>query len=384
MPISTSAVEISESALFKNLQFIKGIIGNECTLSSVVKGNAYGHGIKEFVPIAHKCGIKHFSVFSAEEAYNVQQVTNGKSEVMIMGMIDPADLEWAISNEVSFFVFDTERLETTLKISKKLKKQAIIHLELETGLNRTGFDKKSLLKTSAFLVANQEHILVKGICTHYAGAESIANHVRVQKQLRSFNSLSNWLNKHGITAELKHTACSAAAMTYPKTHMDLVRIGIMQYGYWPSKETLISHLSKKNNKTDPIERVITWKSKIMTIKTVKIGEFIGYGTSYMAENDMQIGIIPVGYAQGYSRSLSNQGRILINGHRASIVGMVNMNMLIADITNIPGTKHGDEVVLIGNQGDMSISVSSFSELTDQLNYELLTRLPRDIPRIVTP
>ena len=157
----------------------------------------------------------------------------------------------------------------------------------------------------------------------------------------------------------------------------------MQYGYWSSRETLINYLSKKKNKIDPIQRIITWKSKIMTIKTVKTGEFIGYGTSYMAENEMQIGIIPVGYSHGYSRSLSNQGRILINGHRASVIGMVNMNMLVADITYIPGTKPGDEVILIGNQGDLAISVSSFSELSDQLNYEMLTRLPQDIPRIVT-
>ena len=117
---------------------------------------------------------------------------------------------------------------------------------------------------------------------------------------------------------------------------------------------------------------------------VKPGEFIGYGTSYMAENDTKIAIVPIGYAHGYSRSLSNQGRVLINGQRMGIIGMVNMNMLIVDVTNIPESEAGDEVVLIGKQGNLEISVSSFGELSAQLNYELLTRLPHDIPRIITP
>jgi alanine racemase len=166
--------------------------------------------------------------------------------------------------------------------------------------------------------------------------------------------------------------------------MDMARIGIMQYGFWPSRETFINYLSKKSDKSDPLKRVITWKSTIMTKHKVKAGEFVGYGNSYMAENETEVAIIPVGYAHGYSRSLSNQGRVLIHGQRMGVIGMVNMNMLIVDVTNIPDCEIGDEVVLIGKQGDLEISVSSFGELSIQLNYELLTRLPQDIPRIVTP
>lgn len=380
---SSSTIEISESALRNNIDFLKNTLGASCQLSAVVKGNAYGHGIRTYVSLAEKCGVDHFSVFSADEAFKAKEVLIGSS-LMIMGFIDQNDLKWAIEHEISFFVFDQGRLEATLEIAKKLKKPARIHIELDTGMNRTGFTKKELKPVIEILKANQEHLIVEGFCTHYAGAESIANHVRVKKQIKTFGQMDRWMTGKGIVPETRHTACSAAAMSYPKARMDMARVGIMQYGFWPSRETFINYISRKTDKSDPLKRVITWKSKIMTTHLVKPGEFIGYGTSYMAENDTKIAIVPVGYSHGYSRSLSNQGRVLINGQRVGVIGMVNMNMLIVDITNIPFSTIGDEVVLIGKQGDLEISVSSFGELSIQLNYELLTRLPQDIPRIITP
>ena len=379
---SSSIIEISESALKNNIDFLKSTLGDCCQLSAVVKGNAYGHGIETYVPVAEKCGVNHFSVFSADEAFKAKKVLK-TAQVMIMGFIDRNDLKWAIENDVSFYVFDQGRLEATLEVAKQVQKPARIHIEFDTGMNRTGFIKKELKPIVSTLLSNQEHLIIEGFCTHYAGAESIANDVRVRNQIKEFKQLDAWMCKQGVVPEMRHTACSAAAMSYPKTRMDMARVGIMQYGYWPNRETFINYLSRKTDKTDPLKRVITWKSKIMTTHVVKPGEFIGYGTSYMAESVTKIAIVPIGYAHGYSRSLSNQGRVLINGQRMGVVGLVNMNMLIVDITNIPECTIGDEVVLIGKQGDLEISVSSFGELSIQLNYELLTRLPQDIPRIIT-
>lgn len=379
---STSFIEISESALRTNIRFLKEMLGPQCRLSSVVKGNAYGHGIKQFVPLAEKCGVDHFSVFSAEEAFKAHEALNGKADIMIMGMIDRMDLEWAIQNGISFFVFDLQRLEDALPVAKRLNKKARIHIELDTGMNRTGYTKKQLRSVVQFLATNAEYFEVEGLCTHLAGAESIANHVRVKNQIRLFKSYDAWLNKNGIVPKARHLACSAASISYPKTRLDMARIGIMQYGFWPSRETLINFMNHGGHHIDPLHQVIRWKSRVMTTHLVQQGEFVGYGTSFLAESDMKIAIVPVGYAHGYSRSLSNIGRILIHGHRVSVIGLVNMNMLIADVSNVPQTEIGDEVVLIGKQGDMAISVSSFGELSAQLNYELLTRLPHDIPRKV--
>ncbi|MEO8399502.1 MAG: alanine racemase, partial [Ignavibacteriaceae bacterium] len=192
----------------------------------------------------------------------------------------------------------------------------------------------------------------------------------------------DFLKSNNIIPRLRHTACSAAAITYPETRMDMVRIGILQYGYWPAKETFIQYISNKKNFKDPLERIITWKSKIMNIKKVKIGEFVGYGTTFLAHKDLKIAVVPIGYAYGFSRSLSNQGRVLINGQRVGVIGLVNMNLMIIDVSDLAQVKKGDEVVMIGSQADLSISVASFSEMSNLLNYELLTRLPESIPRIV--
>lgn len=379
---NSSYIEISKSAYKKNLSFIRQTLGPGVIFSSVVKGNAYGHGIEEFAPLAYKSGVKHFSVFSASEALRIKEVIDKPVPIMIMGFIDNHEIEWAIKNDIEFYVFDKDRLNQATKTAKKLNKPAKVHIEVETGLNRTGFSRKSLTGLINVYLLNKSHLNLQGLCTHYAGAESVANYLRVQKQIEAFKEINLLFNQNGIKPKLFHSACSAAAITYPETRMDLVRIGILQYGYWPTKETLISYLGGKKKKSDPLKRIISWKSKIMSTKDVKTGEFIGYGTTYLAARPMKIAIIPVGYGHGFSRSLSNQGRVLIHGKRLAVIGLVNMNLMAVDVTNIAGIKKGDEVVLIGRQGDLEISVSSFAELSDQLNYELLTRLSRNIPRYV--
>jgi len=190
------------------------------------------------------------------------------------------------------------------------------------------------------------------------------------------------LQSHELEPQYRHIANSAAAFVYPKTRMDLVRVGIMQYGFWSSAETFIHYISNKTSKIDPLDRILGWESQIMSIKEVKTGEFIGYGVSYLAQTDIKTALIPVGYSLGYSRSLSNKGRLIIRGQRCSVIGVVNMNMIIADISNIADAEIGDKVVIIGKQGDLEIKVSAFSNNVDMLNYEILAHLPSNIKRKV--
>jgi len=378
--ISTSTIEISSSSYRQNISFIRNLLGSEVEFSSVVKGNAYGHGISEIVPIAEEAGISHFSVFGSDEARQVKAVTKPTTHLMIMGYIGEDDMEWVINQDIEMFISDLHRAEEVLKICKNCSKKAIIHLDVETGLNRLGLEKEELKQLVRLLKKHPEYFEVKGLCTHYAGAESIANYVRIQKQIKRFKEIEALLQEQGIVPEIKHTACSAAAITYPETRMDLVRIGILQYGFWPSKETFIHYIHDKVNKRDPLQRILKWKSEVMVVKKVRQGEFIGYGNNFMAYKDMKIAIIPIGYSDGYSRSLSNQGKVLINGERISVVGMVNMNMIIANVCKLPDVKKGDEVIIIGKQGNNQLSVASFSEMSKQVNYELLTRLPLKIHR----
>ncbi len=383
MMLPTSRIEISKKALENNLHFLREQMSQDVKISSVVKGNAYGHGIREFIPLAENCGRRHFSVFDAYEAYCVKQASqHPDTEVMIMGMIDNEQIEWAIENDISFFCFELDRLEHALKTAKKMGKPARIHIEIETGMNRTGFDHYELPGVAYLLSNNREQLKFEGLCTHFAGAESIANYVRVTQQRKVYKRIHKWFRSQGLVPAARHTACSASAMRYPPTRMDMVRIGIMQYGFWPSRETFIDYSSQKKEKQDPLKRLISWKSRIMDIKKVKTGEYVGYGTTYLANEEMEIATVPVGYAHGFSRSLSNQGRVLIHGKRMAVIGMVNMNIITVDISQLEGVEKGDEVIFIGRQGDMELSVSSFGEFSEQVNYELLTRLPANIPRVV--
>lgn len=378
----TSYIEISKSALQHNLGFLRNYINDNVIISSVVKGNAYGHGIELFTPLAEECGINHFSVFSADEALRVHQAIKKENTILIMGATDNHELEWTIQNEIEFFVFEISRLEKAIELSKKTKKKARIHIEIETGMNRTGFNFKSIPQVISLLKKNSDYISFSGLCTHFAGAESIANYYRIKKQRANYLKALKKFEENGLSPKLKHTACSAAAIRYPKTQLDMARLGIVQYGFFPNKEVLIEYLTKNKATENPLKRLITWKSKVMDIKTVKTGEFIGYGTSFLANADMKIAVIPVGYSHGFSRSLSNSGRVLIGGQRVSVIGIVNMNMITVDVSQIEDVKKGDEVVLIGKQGELEIGVSSFSEISNQVNYEMLTRLPSDIPRIL--
>ncbi len=377
----SSVIELSQSALQNNIDFLKKQFENT-RISSVVKANAYGHGLERYISMAIKCGIDHFSVFCSDEAKKIKSIAKQPVDIMIMGWISDEDLEWIVSNQIEVFVFNFDRIDKLFEISKRIGIPVKIHIELETGMNRTGFHSKELNRLIKKMIENKQHFHFEGICTHFAGAESIANYKRIQDQIKKFKSFHKRFLKNLLIPKTRHTACSAASLSYPKTQFDMVRIGILQYGFWPSVETYIQFLSNNNLQYDPLRQILSWKSVIMTIKKVKTGEFVSYGTSYLAQKDMKIAIVPVGYSQGYARNLSNQGRVIINGQRVGVIGMVNMNMLIADVTTLENVDIGDEVVLIGKQGEISINVSSFTEFSDQLNYELLTRLPAEIPRVI--
>lgn len=380
---TNSHIEISQKALQNNIDFFKKTFGKKTILSSVVKGNAYGHGIPEFCRAAFDCGVTHFSVFDADEARAVHNELGNKVEIMIMGFLNDEDIVWAIQNQISFFVFDKIRIHKTVQKAKKLAKKALIHIEIETGMNRTGFDKAELSWVAKTLNENSEFLTFAGLCTHYAGAESVANFYRIKKQITRFEEADTFFKKENLIPKIRHTACSAASMMFSETRMDLVRIGIMQYGLWSSPEIFVNFLNSKKIKKDPLQRIISWKSEVMSVKKINSGDFAGYGTSFMASEKMKIAVVPVGYSHGYNRSLSNLGRVLINEKRCMAIGTVNMNMLTVNVTDLEHIKKGDEVVLIGNQEDISISIASFSDFSNTLNYELLTRLDKGIPRKIS-
>lgn len=380
--LHTSRIELSREALASNIRYLRGIAGKRARFSCVIKANAYGHGIEETVPMLRECGVDHFSVFSSAEAYRAHEAMSDDCELMIMGWVEGEDLDWAIARGVSFFVFNRERLEAADAAAKRVGRRARVHLELETGMHRTGFRENQLPEVVEGIRANGDTIAVEGVCTHLAGAESIVNHRRIQAQIRSFRELCGWLHEQGIRPKSRHVACSAGLLRYPESIFDLVRVGIASYGFWPTDELRMQTLLDQDDTKDPLKRMLSWKSTVMSVNEVEEGEFVSYGHSFLTNRKSRIAVVPVGYGYGFSRTLSNRGHVLIRGRRVPVIGSVNMNMVVVDATDVEDVGVGDEVVLIGKQGDRMISVGSFSDMNNALNYELLTRLPGHIPRVV--
>lgn len=376
----TSIITLNENSVINNVSFLQKKMGKKVRISAVVKANAYGHGIEQIVPLFEKAGIDHFSVFDYYEAMRVRKSLSGDATIMIMGWIDGKNIIDAVKNGFEFFIFDINRLQMALSASHKLGMPARVHLEAETGMNRSGLLYEEMKKAVTIIKNNPDNLIFAGFCTHLAGAESISNHLRIVHQLARYRRILKMITENDLESEYRHVANSAASFVYPKTRMNLVRIGIMMYGFWPSTETFIFYIGNKTNKNDPLNRVLGWESRIMSVKEIRTGEYIGYGVSYLAQHNMKTALVPVGYASGYSRSLSNKGRVLIRGQRCDVIGMVNMNMIIADITLLPDAAVGDQVVIIGKQGEMEIKVSAFSDISERLNYEVLTHLAQNIKR----
>lgn len=379
----SSYIELSQSALRANINFIRKKIGKHPRISAVVKANAYGHGIPQIIPMLEKCGVNHFSAASASEAELVLENCSNESQIVIMGILYDDDVAWAIENGIEFYVFDFNRLEYAKDVAKELGKPAIIHLEVETGTNRTGMNPEDLKKAITFLKKYKKHIQFEGVCTHLGGIESLSNLFKIRPQIKRFENVLKELKKKKFMPTYRHIACSAAALAYPETHYDLVRVGVALYGFWPSPDTYHLHLQAANKmKENSLRHILSWKTNVMDIKLVKEGEFIGYGTAFQAVRNMTVAVIPLGYSNGYPRGLSGKGYVLVKGKKASITGLINMNLFMIDISHIKNVEIGDEVVLLGKQGNNVISVSSFTNFTNLLNNEMLSRLPAAIPRKV--
>lgn len=380
-----SRIELNRAALENNLQFLRTHAQKGVRISSVIKGNAYGHGLADFLPLAENAGIDHFSVFSADEAAAaLSYKERDETSIMIMGMIRDSEMEWAIQNGVEFYLFEPGRMKAAEEKARHLGIKAKVHIQLETGMNREGFSEEEWSRTFAYIEDRPDIFDCRGVCTHLAGAETIANYYRINQQKKQFEKGKKLAMSCFTECPAFHVSSSASFLTRPDMQYDMVRIGIAQYGFWPSRETYMSYL--KSNRLsageDPLQRVLTWKSEVMSVKTVQEGEFIGYGTSYLSGKKMTVATVPVGYAHGFGRNLTNTGFVLVKGARAGVTGMVNMNMITINVSDIEGVKKGDDVILIGEQEEDVITVASFGEMMNGMNYEVLVRLPESIPRVV--
>ena len=222
---------------------------------------------------------------------------------------------------------------------------------------------------------------LEGISSHYADIEDTTDHTFAKEQLSRYREIDLALAADGHKLSVRSFSNSAATLLWPATHFELVRVGVSLYGMWPSKETLVSALLEKRN-APKLKPALTWKARIAQVKTVKAGEFVGYGRSFQATHETRLAVIPVGYYDGYDRGLSNLAHVLIDGRIAPLRGRVCMNMVMADVSDIPDAAPNGEVVLLGESNGSAISADQMAEWAHTINYEIPTRINDRIPRIL--
>jgi len=369
-------IEIDGNSLTHNLELFRKTIGKDASLLAVVKANAYGHGLLEIVPKAAEVA-EWFGVHTAEEARQIRRL-GSNVPILIMGFVPPSEL-YDLDCNHHLVVSSSQSLEWIASYRQRTGVRLPIHIKVDTGAKRQGVSVDALPKL--FDSASQQSIDVVGVASHFANIEDTIEHEFARVQLQRFREALEVVQR-----ELKelppyiHASCSAAALLFRETDFTLARVGISMYGHWPSRETRLSWSMQHQGDGVNLHPVLTWKTLVGQFQLVDRGESVGYGRTWTARRPSQLAVIPVGYADGYSRSLGNRGRVLIRGRSASVVGRVCMNILMADVTDIPDVSVGDEVVLIGRQGEEEVQVEELASLSETINYEFLARLSPAITR----
>ncbi len=368
-------VELDKDAPAHNVRELKKGAAKGAQFCAVVKSNAYGHGVKEFVQLLGD-EPDWLAVNSLEEGLELRSCGVTKP-VILLGHVPLARVGEAVAADLRLVVYNRESI-TALGAAATADKPARVHVKVETGTGRQGVMPRDL-DAFAGLITTTPHVVFEGLSTHYANIEDTLSHDYAEKQIAEFNAALQLLHGRGIHPPVVHTACTAASILFPETHYTLLRSGIGLYGLWPSRETL--QMAQVGRQFIPdLRRVLSWRTQVVQVKELPEGSFIGYGCTYKTARATKVAILPVGYADGYSRALGNRAYVLIRGKRAPVIGRVCMNLVITDVTDIPGVQLEDVVTLLGSDGSERISAELMAEWAGTINYEVVTRISSFLER----
>lgn len=362
--------EINIDNLINNIEEIKKQAkGSE--VIGVVKANAYGHGAVEVSKTLLERGIKKLAVANIIEAIELRD-NDINSPIMLLGISE----NYAID---SIIKYDVEPTISTLSFSKELNKRAIasnkiinVHIAIDSGMGRIGFKNTEDDINDIIEISKLSNLNIESIFSHFSTADSIDKSYS-DYQIEVYNNILSTLEERGLKITKKNLSNSAAIIDLPESHCDYVRPGIIQYGYYPSIEVNMNDLK--------IKPVLTWKTRIIHLKEVEENEFIGYGKTFKTTRKTKIATLPVGYADGYSRALSNKGKVIINGQLAPIIGNVCMDQFMVDVTDIKDVKAFDEVILLGESGNVKFNAEDMAEIIGTISYEVLCLIGRRAPRV---
>ena len=372
-------VEISRSALVRNIREFRRLIGRKRKFLAVVKANAYGHGLLEVAGVAVSEGVDWLGVNSVDEGAALRDA-GIEVPILVLGYAPLAGLEEAVARDLRLTVYNRETVKRLAALAVRLRKNIRLHVKVETGTWRQGVDPKDL---GAFVrdIRKRPGLVVEGLSSHFANIEDTTKHDYPRRQLEVYRSACRELEAGGPRVPLKHMSCTASTILFPEPEFNLARVGIGLYGLWPSKETYLSCLLDKKEPLS-LEPVLSWKARIAQIKRVPAGAYIGYGCTYRTSRPTVLAVVPVGYFDGYDRGLSNAAHILVKGRRAPVRGRVAMDFFMADITDIPGVKLEDELTLLGADGRERIAAEDLASLAGTIDYEILARINPLIPRVI--
>lgn len=359
------------SRLKHNVDSIKKIVSKDTTLMLVVKANAYGHGALQVAKSVEDIEfVKYLGVATDDEALALRK--NGiRKDILILGYEFSKDYKPLIENNISFCVFDYDSALEISQVAKQLNKIARIHIKIDTGMSRIGFFNKPEHIEIIKRICNLDNIAAEGIFTHFARADEEDRNI-TNRQIEDFNNCIDKLHSQGIDFNIIHSSNSAGILQYPEANMNMVRGGGLVYGLSPSL-----YMSKMMHDILPVMSI---ESTVIFVKTIDKGRQISYGGTYIAPRDMKIATVPIGYGDGYPRSISNKGSVLIGGQRCQVVGRVCMDQFMVDVTDLKDIKIGDRVILLGDDGNDRITMDEWSIWSDRLNYEIICNIGDRVTR----
>ena len=358
--LGSTWMEIDLDAIAQNVRNIKKLIGEKKELMAVVKGNAYGHDILEVSSVVLKNGASRLAVARLEEGIFLRK-TGITVPILVLGLTLKQQAELLVSYNITPTVSEYEMIEKLSESAFKEDKIVKVHLKVDTGMGRIGIFSNHVLN---FIkkVKVLKNVEIEGIFTHFSVADE-KDKSYTEKQFGKFMEVLTFLEKEGIRIPIKHVGNSATVLDLPHMWLDLVRPGISIYGLYPSKEV---------QKTVRLIPAHTFKTRIVFLKELPARKYIGYGRTYITRQKRTVvASLPVGYADGYNRLLSNQGEVLIRGKRFPVIGRVCMDQTLIDVTNLPQAETGEEVVLWGKQEQEEIMVEEIAEKVGTINYEIV-------------
>jgi len=370
-----SYIEISKENLIHNIKQFRVLIKGKTKIAAVIKANAYGHGDKEVAKIATPY-VDYFQVDSIEEAERVRSVT--KKPILIFGYTNEDGIKRALKIDAVLAGFDFVHLLKINHIAGALKKKVKVHLAIDSYLGREGI-MPSQVENIIKEIKNLKNIVLDGVYSHFANIEDTMNSTHANRQIDTYHKCVEIFKANGYKNINTHISATSGILVYEKGENlhSIVRLGIGLYGMWPSE-----HLEYLNKKKINLKPVLKWVTHVAQVKVIPANYPIGYGLTYITKKATKIAVIPQGYFDGLTRSMSSNGEFLIRGKKVKILGRVAMNMTVVDVSHIKDVMPEDEVVIMGTQGKAQITAEDVAKKMDTINYEVTTKISALLPRVI--